>query len=77
MRKENKERVKGKVLKNGLTILDRTKPFDGKCEQCGNEEDLRPYGKDGRWICYDCGMKDLKTTTKRALHVMFGVSLEN
>lgn len=31
----------------------------GKCEYCNNDnEDLRPYGKNGAWICYDCGMKN-------------------
>jgi len=28
----------------------------GICEYCGKIDDLRPYGKDGANICYDCGM---------------------
>lgn len=29
-----------------------------KCEQCGNVEELRPYGKNGANVCFDCAMKD-------------------
>ena len=29
-----------------------TKP----CEYCGKVEELRPYGKNGAKICFDCGM---------------------
>lgn len=28
-----------------------------KCEYCGQIDELRPYGKDGAMICFDCGMK--------------------
>jgi hypothetical protein len=34
------------------------------CEVCGKHAELRPYGKNGERICFDCGMKD-ETTTKR------------
>lgn len=27
------------------------------CEYCGKVEELRPYGKNGAKICYECGMK--------------------
>ena len=26
----------------------------GICEQCGTYEELRPYGKGGKKICFDC-----------------------
>lgn len=34
-----------------------------KCEECGNLEELRPYGKHKAngvrmWVCFDCAMKD-------------------
>ena len=35
---------------------------DGKCQLCGKEADLRPYGPNEEWICFDCGMKDEATT---------------
>lgn len=29
-----------------------------KCSQCGTtEKELRPYGPNGSWVCFDCGMK--------------------
>lgn len=41
-----------------------TEGMPSKCEYCGatNEADgtaidLRPYGRNGAWICFDCGMK--------------------
>ena len=30
------------------------------CELCRKEDDLRPYGPNGEWICFDCGMKNEK-----------------
>ena len=28
-----------------------------KCEQCGTtNKELRPYGPNGTWICFSCGM---------------------
>ena len=35
-----------------------------KCHFCGKEEELRPYGPNAELICFDCGMKDEKTTEK-------------
>jgi len=48
-----------------VTIIDRTKPFDGACEICGKVEDLRPYGPNNEWICFSCGSKDNETTEKQ------------
>lgn len=31
------------------------------CSICKKYEELRPYGKDGAWVCFDCGKKDEKT----------------
>jgi hypothetical protein len=31
---------------------------DGKCEDCGQVDELRPYGKNGANVCFDCAMKD-------------------
>lgn len=31
---------------------------DAKCEDCGQLAELRPYGKNGANVCFDCGMKD-------------------
>ena len=29
-----------------------------RCEDCGNVDELRPYGKNGANVCFDCAMKD-------------------
>jgi hypothetical protein len=29
-----------------------------QCDACGKIAELRPYGKDGACICFDCAMKD-------------------
>ena len=28
------------------------------CTDCGKVEELRPYGRDAAWVCFDCAMKD-------------------
>ena len=38
---------------------------DGPCELCGQIAELRPYGRGGESICFECGMKD-EDATKRA-----------
>ena len=43
-----------------------------RCELCGIIEETRPYGPNGEEICFDCGMKDEETTTKRMEHYIFG-----
>lgn len=34
------------------------------CETCQKKADCRPYGKNGSWICFACGMSDLEETNK-------------
>ncbi len=36
----------------------------GKCEYCGKVAELRPYGKDGAKICFECGMKNREETER-------------
>ncbi len=36
----------------------------GKCESCGAWEELRPYGRSGENICFECGMKDEKAAER-------------
>jgi len=47
-----------------------TRDSFGNCELCGQHEELRPYGADNKWICFDCGMKDEKGTSERFLEVL-------
>ena len=30
----------------------------GKCELCGVVDEVRPYGPGGKFVCFDCMMKD-------------------
>ena len=43
-------------MKNNVHII--TVEGDGVCSDCGKTDELRPYGKDGAWVCFDCMMKD-------------------
>jgi hypothetical protein len=46
------------------------------CEYCGTVDELRPYGKDGAKICFECGMKpeNIKTTEEMFGKVLSGDS---
>lgn len=33
-------------------------PKTDGCHYCGTEEDLRPYGPGGSWVCYPCVTSD-------------------
>jgi len=35
-----------------------------QCDDCGEIAELRPYGKNGACICFDCAMKDPDETTR-------------
>jgi len=41
------------------------RPADGKCQDCGCVAELRPYGPSGKFVCFDCGMKDEEEATRR------------
>ena len=45
---------------------------DGRCELCGAVEETRPYGPDGKQICFACGMKDELATTRQMEKVLYG-----
>jgi hypothetical protein len=55
-------------------IMDRRDPhaFDGKCEFCGKQEELRPYGPNNESICFDCAMKDEETTKRKFEEMLKG-----
>jgi len=42
-----------------------TEECDGNCAVCSKEAELRPYGRGGEWICFECGMADLPTTCEQ------------
>ena len=65
------DKLRAKKLGN-VTVLDRRAVPSGACELCGKRNELRPYGPRGEWICFSCGMKDEKTTSRRFSQIVFG-----
>lgn len=43
-----------------VVILEPEKPQ--QCDECGEVKELRPYGRDGAHICYECGQKNPRET---------------
>lgn len=43
-----------------------------ECEYCGEPAQLRPYGKDGAWICFKCGMEHEDETEANFADVLDG-----
>lgn len=56
------------MSKINLISIDFKKAPD-HCEVCNvkveEADDLRPYGPQGKWICFDCGMKNQEETSKQ------------
>lgn len=42
------------------------------CQFCGAFDELRPYGPKGERICYNCAMKNEKTTERQMRKILFG-----
>jgi len=38
------------------TVLNERRPQG--CDVCGKVKELRPYGLNGKWVCFCCGMKN-------------------
>jgi hypothetical protein len=47
---------------------------DQACEMCGVIDECRPYGPNNEQICFDCAMKDEKTTERKMADYIFGES---
>lgn len=47
-------------------VLDRTDIPMGTCELCDRDAEVRPFGPNEEWVCFDCGMKD-EAAMKRGL----------
>ena len=70
MKESNESRVRPKIRDDGVVILDRIDPFMQTCSGCGREDDCRPYGKNGAWVCFDCGMKDPDEAERQFLSIL-------
>lgn len=56
-----------------LVVVDEPNDQPGRschwCKAPSDKEDLRPYGPNGAWVCFPCGMSPAhKATTEAALH---------
>lgn len=69
---KNAANVYGQPQGDGNVVVDRTKPFNGTCTDCGEKTELRPYGQGGAWVCFPCAMKDEPNARKMATQVLFG-----
>jgi len=52
-------------------VIGREKPQ--QCDYCGKIAELRPYGRNGAYICYACGVKDKEETEKNMREHLSGV----
>lgn len=68
------ERLKAQHIGNDV-VIDRTEVPTGKCEMCGENEELRPYGPKGEWVCFDCAMKDEEAAKRQLRRIVFGKSI--
>lgn len=46
-----------------VVIVEET--GDAECTDCGQIDELRPYGPEGAWVCFDCMMKDEEEGTRQ------------
>lgn len=66
------KKLKAQHGPNGVLVLDRTEEPEGSCDLCQKHAELRPYGPRGKWICFECAMKDEQTTARRYREHVFG-----
>ena len=57
--------------KVGNTVLIEETPPE-ECQFCGVNDELRPYGPNNEWICFDCAMKDEPTALKKFRELIEG-----
>lgn len=56
----------------GVAVIDRTFSPDGACDVCSKHAELRPYGFNGEWLCFECAMKDEATTARKYREHVYG-----
>lgn len=47
-----------KIKAEELELVFLVPPPSGECETCGEVDELRPYGPNGEWVCFECAMQD-------------------
>ena len=58
------------IRMGNMIIISEEKPQ--QCDDCGKIDELRPYGKNGAKICFDCGMKYPKIVKHNMNIILFG-----
>lgn len=53
-----------------IVTIDGTQ--HAKCQLCGKEDELRPYGPNGESVCFDCGMKDEEAAKRQFAKLLNG-----
>lgn len=51
-----------------------------QCDECGRIAELRPYGKHGACVCFECAMNDKQTTVeqfKKRLSLEHRIDIQN
>jgi hypothetical protein len=43
---------------NDNAVVIAADPFHEPCQLCGKVAELRPYGPNGEYVCFACGMTD-------------------
>lgn len=61
-----------------MAVIEKEK--SSICEYCLNEKETRPYGEDGKRICYECSMStpERKVEAERQMGIrLFGLPDKN
>lgn len=61
-------------LPSGTFVICPEPP--AKCETCGKEAELRPYGPRGERICYECGLKNPASTMRQMHKALTGEDIQ-
>ena len=56
-------------------IIGSIENYIGECELCGTTAELRPYGENGKNICFKCGMANIITTRKMFTRKIEGIDI--
>lgn len=64
-----------RIIHRGIPHIEVEEP--GPCELCGKVAETRPYGPDGKEVCFQCGMKDEAEMKRRFGAFINGVKGDN
>lgn len=58
-----------------IVIIRKRKPQG--CDLCDTVAELRPYGPNGEWICFECGTKNPEATKRQCKKMFIDQLLNN